>query len=87
MICGGCVNKLVSRVINSSFLARIQIWNSCQKGTIFTSIAKDQLQQIIAENNIASVPDVYSFFKENFKAMLQELLEAEMEDSIGYEKK
>ena len=50
------------------------------------SIAKDQLQQIIAENNITSVPDVYSFFKENFKAMLQELLEAEMEASIGYEK-
>jgi len=37
------------------------------------SVAKDQLQQIIAENNITSVPDVYSFFKENFKAMLQEL--------------
>ena len=50
------------------------------------SIAKNQLQQIIAENNITSVPDVYSFFKENFKAMLQELLEAEMEASIDYEK-
>lgn len=50
------------------------------------AIAKDQLRQIISENDINSVSDIYSFFKDSFKDMLQELLEAEMEASIGYPK-
>lgn len=50
------------------------------------AIAKEQLRQIISENNITSVGDIYSFFKDSFKDMLQELMEAEMNASIGYEK-
>lgn len=50
------------------------------------AIAKNQLKQIISENNITSVSDIYSLFKESFKDMLQELLEAEMDASIGYSK-
>lgn len=50
------------------------------------SIAKEQLRQIISENNITTVPDVYAFFKDSFKDMLQELLEAELDTSIGYPK-
>lgn len=50
------------------------------------SIAKDQLRQIISENNITTVPDIYAFFKDSFKDMLQELLEAELDTSIGYPK-
>lgn len=50
------------------------------------AIAKDQLRQIIADNNITSVGDIYSLFKDSFKDMLQELLEAEMDASIGYSK-
>lgn len=50
------------------------------------AIAKDQLRQIIADNNITSVGDIYSLFKDSFKDMLQELLEAEMDASIGYAK-
>lgn len=42
------------------------------------AIAKEQLRQIISENDIQSVGDIYSLFKESFKDMLQELLEAEM---------
>lgn len=49
-------------------------------------IAKEQLRQIIADNDITNVGDIYSLFKESFKDILQELLEAEMEASIGYEK-
>ncbi len=49
-------------------------------------IAKNELKQIISENNITSVSDIYSLFKESFKDMLQELLEAEMDASIGYSK-
>lgn len=50
------------------------------------AIAKEQLKQIISENNITSVGDIYALFKDSFKDMLQELLEAEMDTSIGYTK-
>lgn len=43
------------------------------------AIAKEQLRQIISENDVKSVGDIYSLFKESFKDMLQELLEAELE--------
>lgn len=50
------------------------------------AIAKEQLRQIIRENDINNVGDIYTLFKESFKDMLHELLEAEMEASIGYPK-
>ena len=50
------------------------------------AIAKGQIRQIISENNLSSVADVYSLFKEGFKDILQELLEAELDVSLGYEK-
>lgn len=50
------------------------------------AIAKKQLRQIISENDISSVGDIYSLFKECFKDMLQELLEAELDASLGYTK-
>ena len=50
------------------------------------AIAKEQLRQIISENDVKSVGDIYSLFKESFKDMLQELLEAELDVSLGYEK-
>lgn len=50
------------------------------------AIAKEQLRQIIVENDINSVGDVYALFKDSFKDMMQELLEAEMDASIGYTK-
>lgn len=50
------------------------------------AIAKEHLRQIIAENDINSVGDVYALFKDSFKDMMQELLEAEMDASIGYTK-
>lgn len=50
------------------------------------AIAKEQLRQIISENDVKSVGDIYSLFKESFKDMLQELLEAELDAALGYEK-
>ena len=50
------------------------------------AIAKEQLRQIIAENDINSVGDVYALIKDSFKDMMQELLGAEMDASIGYTK-
>ncbi len=52
----------------------------------FMAIARDQLRRIIAKNDIQNVGDIYSLFKDGFKDMLQELLEAEMDASLGYTK-
>ena len=48
-------------------------------------VAREQIRQIISENNISSVTDVYALLRDSFKDILQELLEAEMDASLGYE--
>ena len=50
------------------------------------AIAKEQIRQIITENNFTNVADVYAYLKEGFKDILQELMEAEMDATLGYEK-
>ena len=50
------------------------------------SVAKEQIRQIIADNNLSSVADVYSLLRDSFKDILQELMEAELDASLGYEK-
>lgn len=50
------------------------------------AIAKEQLRQIIKENNIQNVGDIYTLLKDSFKDMMQEMLEAEMDVSMGYPK-
>ncbi len=47
---------------------------------------KEQIRQITAENNISSVADVYSLLKDSFKDILQELMEAELDATPGYQK-
>ena len=49
-------------------------------------VAKEQIRQIISENNITSVTDVYALLKESFKDILQELMEAVLDATLGYEK-
>lgn len=50
------------------------------------TIAKEQLQQIISQNDINSVADVYYLLKESFKDILQELMETELDETLGHEK-
>lgn len=50
------------------------------------AIAKDQIRQIISQNDINSVTDVYALLKDSFKDILQELMEAELDASLGYDK-
>ena len=50
------------------------------------AIAKEQLRQIIKENDIQNVGDIYNLLKDSFKDMIQEMLEAEMDVSLGYPK-
>ncbi len=47
---------------------------------------KQQIRQILADNNLKSVADVYSLLRDSFKDILQELMEAELDVSLGYEK-
>ena len=41
------------------------------------AVATEQIRQIISENNINSVADIYTVLKESFKDIQQELMEAE----------
>ena len=50
------------------------------------AVAKEQIRQIISENNISSVADIYTLLKDRFKDILQELMEAELDATLGYEK-
>ena len=50
------------------------------------AVTKEQIRQIISENNISTVADVYSLLKESFKDILQELMEVELDASLGYQK-
>jgi putative transposase len=56
------------------------------KGGFYMAIAKEQLRQIIRENDIQNVGDIYNLLKDGFKDMMQEMLEAEIEVSMGYPK-
>lgn len=50
------------------------------------AIQKELLRQIIKENDLKSAGDVYALLKDSFKDLLQELLEAELDVSLGYDK-
>lgn len=59
---------------------------SYQKGVFIIAIAKEQLRQIIRENDLKNFADVYTLLKDSFKDLLQELLEVEMDATLGYDK-
>ena len=48
------------------------------------AVAKEQIRQIISENNTNSVADIYTLLKDSFKDVLQELMEAELDATLGY---
>ena len=47
---------------------------------------KELIKQFIAQNEISSAKDIEEALKNMFKDTLQELLEAELDESLGYEK-
>lgn len=49
-------------------------------------IAKEQIRQIIPQNDVDIVADVYTLLKDSFKDIFQELMEAELDVSLGYDK-
>ncbi len=68
----GSVNKFVFLEINSSFLVRIRVCKFLSKRSVFMPAAKEQIRQIISENNLNSVADVYSLLRDSFKDILQD---------------
>jgi transposase-like protein len=49
-------------------------------------MSKEQLRQFIKENNLKSAQDAQNALKELFAETLQEMLEAELDDNLGYAK-
>mgnify|MGYP000102075417 CR=1 FL=1 len=47
------------------------------------AVAKEQIRQIISENNINSVADIYTLLKDSFKDILQELILDHMKNSAN----
>jgi transposase-like protein len=47
---------------------------------------KKQLREFIKENNIKTAADIQNALKDMFKDALQEILEAELDDDLGYAK-
>jgi len=51
-----------------------------------SAIPKNVLREIIKENDFNNPSEIYSYFKEAFKDLLQEMLEAGMDVTMGYDK-
>jgi len=51
-----------------------------------SAIPRETIREIIRGNNLKSVSDVYETIKEMFKDVLQEMLEAELDETLGYDK-
>ena len=49
-------------------------------------LSSEQIQQLIKEGNIKNSDDIHRVLKEMFGGVLQEILEAELTQSLGYEK-
>jgi transposase-like protein len=49
-------------------------------------LTKEQIKDLIATSNITTVDDITKTLKDMFKDVLQEMLEAELDDHLGYDK-
>jgi len=59
----------MSTVINGSNLIRIR-YKFYQDAAFIMAIEKEELRQIIKENDLKSVGDVYALLKDSFKELL-----------------
>lgn len=49
-------------------------------------LTKEQIRGLIKENGITSTHDIQETLKNMFKDVIQEMLEAELDESLGYSK-
>jgi len=52
-----------------------------------STVRKEVLRELIADGNLKTAGDLHSYLKDLFKDTLQEMLEAELEINLGYEKR
>lgn len=50
------------------------------------ALPKDVIQEIISNQNFKNAGEIYSFLKDSFKDVLQEMLEGELDATLGYSK-
>ena len=50
------------------------------------AVTKEIIRQVVSENNINSVADIYTLLKQTVSRISQELMEAELDATLGYEK-
>lgn len=81
----GSVTNFVSMVINSSCLVRIR-YKSYREGAFYYGNSKGTITTDYQRKRLKSAGDVYALLKDSFKNLLQELLEAELDVSLGYDK-
>ena len=51
-----------------------------------SAVQKNFIKEMIKENQFQNVGEIYGYLKELFKDTIQEMLEAELDVSIGYPK-
>jgi putative transposase len=51
-----------------------------------STLTKDQVKEIVRGNNFESIEDISTYLKEIFKDLIQEMMEATIETSLGYAK-
>ncbi|MCL4407587.1 MAG: hypothetical protein M1521_02990 [Thermotogae bacterium] len=49
-------------------------------------MAKDEIKRFIKENNIKDIAGIEESLKRMFSSVIEEMLEAELEDQLGYTK-
>lgn len=50
------------------------------------SLSKNVIREIIKENDFKNPAEIYAYLRDSFKDIIQEMLEAEMDVSLGYDK-
>jgi len=60
------------------------ITENAKEENFMSTLSKEQVKQLVRENNFQSVSDVNAYLKDIFKDIIQELLEAELEAKLGY---
>jgi putative transposase len=60
--------------------------NNAKEENFMSTLSKEQVKQLVQGNNFQSVTDVNAYLKDIFKDIIQELLEAELETTLGYAK-
>ena len=66
---------------------KIQIHDNSYLERIFYVLQRNKFDRSSQETTLICVADIYTLLKDSFKDILQELMEAELDATLGYERK